>query len=152
MRKLVQFCKHLKDTTKLPRENFTAYADSGDLTPHMRDLGHGIEVGRFKYEAVVQIDRYSGDGFHLLAIATAWLQNHDPERESQDLADPQLNINLNMDGTADVEFGVEFSEAIELMPDEKGPIEYDGRNWRIAPVEIDVAMDLTKMEGKSHAE
>jgi hypothetical protein len=134
MRKLQALTKALQ-SAGAASDATHAFADRGVLMPTGRDLGHGIEIGRFKYDAVIQLERYPDDAYALLAFVTAWLQVHDPDRESQGLGDPD----------------VDFEEALELVPDESGPIEFDGKRWAVAPVPIDVADGLDAMEGRADA-
>jgi hypothetical protein len=128
-----------------------SFADQGTLLPTGRDLGHGIEVGIFKYDGVIQIESYPDDAYLLLAFVTAWLQDNDPERERQGLAEPDVDISPNDDRSADVELAVEFEEALQLVPYADGPITFDGRRWRVADVPIDVAEELANMEGDTDA-
>lgn len=150
MRKLQALTKALQ-TAGAASDATHAFADRGVLMPTGRDLGHGIEIGRFRYDAVIQLERYPDDAYALLAFVTAWLQEHDPDRESQGLGDPDVDVSLDDDRTADVELSVEFEEALELVPDESGPIEFNGQRWRVAEVPIDVADGLESMDGRADA-
>jgi len=84
MRKISALVAHLHAATGLPLENIHAYADKGELAPSGRHLGsvmptgdgparEQVEIGVWKYDAVIQIERYSGDGPALMAIVLAWL-------------------------------------------------------------------------------
>ena len=53
MRKLTAISKHLQQVTGMQRERFFAFADQGTLLPTGRNLGNGVEVGVFKYDAVI---------------------------------------------------------------------------------------------------
>ncbi|MCJ2164651.1 MULTISPECIES: phage tail protein [unclassified Pseudodesulfovibrio] len=129
-----------------------SFADQGVIVPTGRDLGHGLEVGRFKYDAVIQVEGYRDDGMLFVAFVTAWLQVHDPKREALGLADPEIDISLNDDRTADIELSIDFEESLEIVPDEDGPIHYNGQRWRVADVPIDVAEELDDMEGRADVE
>lgn len=151
MKKLGAISKHLQQVTGLLRERFTAFADQGILIPTGKNLGNGVEVGVFKYDAVIQIEGYPGDGYHLLAVVSAWLAGNDPDRDDQELADPEVDITLNDDRTADVDISIEFEERIEIVPDDDGPISFNGSNWSVAEVEIDVAEDIADFDGDTDA-
>jgi hypothetical protein len=151
MRKLAALSKHLQQVTGLHREQFLAFADQGILIPTGRDLGQGVEVGVFKYDAVIQIERYPGDAYHLLAVISAWLADHDGGREDAGLADPEVDISLNDDRTADVDLSVEFEERLEIVPTQDGPIAFDGRTWAVAETPIDVAESLEGLDGEADA-
>ena len=151
MRMLQALATYLQEKTGLPREKFTAFADQGELLLSGRDLGLGIEIGRVRYDAVIQIDGYPGDGVLLLAVIMAWLSDNDADRDGLGLRDPEIDVTLNPDGSADVDLAVEFLEAVEIVPDEGGQIEHAGRTWRVQTVPVDVAEDLENFEGASHA-
>jgi hypothetical protein len=129
-----------------------SFVDQGVIVPVGSDLGHGIVVGRIKYDAVIQIEGYKDDGILFVAFVTAWLQDNDPDRDRLGLADPEVDITLEGRGTADIDLSIEFDEPLELVPDEAGPISYNGRRWRVADVPIDVAESLDDMEGSADAE
>ena len=151
MRRLQALCTHLQQVTGLHRERFFAFADQGVLIPTGKDLGNGVEVGRFKYDAVIQIERYPGDAYHLLALVSAWLADNDPDRNDLDLADPEVDISLNDDRTADVDLAVEFEEALEIVPMDGGPIAFAGRTWAVADAPVDVAEAVEGMDGEADA-
>lgn len=151
MRKLQALTAHLMTVTGLPRENFQAFADRGELSPDGEDLGHGISLGYFRYDAVISIERFPGSGFELLAVVSAWLADHDPDRDRAGLAESEVNVDLNDDTTADVEIAVEFEERLEIVPDDGGPIEFDGRRWRVADVPVNVAEALDDFDGEAEA-
>ncbi|HEX9701324.1 MAG TPA: phage tail protein [Rhodospirillales bacterium] len=149
MRKLAALAKYLQQVTGLHRERFTAFADQGTLIPTGRDLGNGIEIGIFKYDAVIQIERYPGDAYHLLAVVSAWLADNDATRDDDGLADPDVDIGLNDDRTADVDLSVEFEERIQIVPQDGGPIAFDGRDWAVVDVPVDFAESVDGMDGEA---
>lgn len=143
MRKLAALAAHILAVTGIPPEQVYAFADQGDLYPMGRDLGpwrpepgeegkplRQTELGIFRYDAVIQIERYPGDGTAFAAMVAAWLAETDPVRDG--LADPSLNIELNLrGGDADVEIAVEFEERLAAVEDENGDIPFDGTRWRM---------------------
>lgn len=150
MRHLSALAGHLQQVTGLHRERFFAFADQGVLIPTGKDLGeNGVEVGRFKYDAVIQIERYPGDAYHLLALVSAWLTDNDPDRNDLELADPEVDISVNDDRTADVDLSVEFEESLSIIPDDDGPIRFNGRMWAVADVPVDVAEQVGGMDGET---
>lgn len=151
MRKLTAISRHLQRVTGLQRERFFAFADQGTLIPTGRDLGHGVEVGIIKYDAVIQIERYPGDAHHLLSVISAWLADNDACREDNGLVDPEVDISLNDDATADVDLSIEFEERLEIVPQDDGVIEFNGRTWAVADVPVDVAEAVDGMDGEADA-
>ena len=151
MRKLTAISKHLQQVTGMQRERFFAFADQGTLLPTGRNLGNGVEVGIFKYDAVIQIERYPGDAYHLLAVIAAWLADNDPDRDDAGLVDPDIDISLNDDETADVDLSIEFEERIEIVPQDGGVIAFNGRSWAVVDVPVDVAEAVDDMDGEADA-
>ncbi len=156
MRKISALVAHLRDATGLPLENFHAYADKGDVAPSGKHLGtvlaeddgparEQVEIGVWKYDAVIQIERYPGDGPALLAIVLAWLEDNDPDRDG--LSDPEVDVDVNDLVTADVELSVEFEERIIVIEDPAGGIYFRGRRWNVVPTpDIAAATEVTRLE------
>lgn len=149
MKLLQALSTHLLKASRLKRENFYTFADKGELTATGKDLGNGIELARIKYDAVINIERYPGDAFEIMALAMGWLSEHDTERGDLELADPEINVELNDRKTADIELVVEFDEPIQLIPDPQGAITAYGQRWRVDTVPVDVAEDLEDMESST---
>ncbi|XPV75182.1 MAG: phage tail protein [Desulfovibrio sp.] len=146
MKKMHAFCKALQEATGIPREELQAFAEDSDLALTGRDLGHGVEVGLIKYQLVVHIEDYAGSGLPLLAFTAAWLADNDPERHEQGLKDPDVDIDGNDGRSVDIHIAIDFEEAIEIVPEEEGPITFDGRQWKVIDVPIDVATDLVDLK------
>jgi len=150
MHKITALVAHLKEVTRLPREQITAFADKGNLAPTGRHLGEGengeqIEIGIWKYDAVIQLERYAGDGQTLLAVILGWLADNDDDRNG--LADPELDVEINDAKTCDVDIACEFEERITVIEDASGPIVFNGKHWRIAEPNITEAEAVAGMEG-----
>lgn len=159
MRKLTALVRHILDVTKLPPEQIYAYADQGDLYPMGRDLGplrpepdtagkplRQAELGVFRYDGVIQIERYPGEGVAFAALVASWLAENDPERNG--LADPSLTIEINLrGGDADVEVAVEFEERLTAVEDENGDIPFAGTFWRMTEPAITPAETLESLRG-----
>lgn len=159
MRKISALVAYLQAATGLPPENIHAYADKGELAPSGRHLGtvipsgegpdrEQVEIGVWKYDAVIQIERYSGDGPELLAILLAWLADVDLDRDG--LADPEVDAEINDLATADVEIAVEFEEGIVIIEDPAGGIFFRGRPWSVLPTP-DISAAESFAPGNGHA-
>lgn len=152
MRKLQAFTTFLMNSAGIPRENISSFADKGETTLVGEDLGHGVELCRFKYDGVVDIKAYAGDAHLLLALLVAWLNDNDADRAQDELADPDIHL-VDIDGhTADVQLSVEFYESVQIVPGENGPILFNGKKWRMADVSVDVAKKLGDFEGSTGVE
>ncbi len=157
MRKLAALVRHILGITGLPPENLYAFADQGDLVPIGRDRGplrpgpgepgeprQQVELGLFRYDGVIQIERYPGDGAAFAALIASWLMENDPDRDG--LADPSLDIEMNIKGgDCDLEIAVEFEERLAAVEDESGDIPFKGKQWRMTEPVITPVTGLAAM-------
>jgi hypothetical protein len=147
MKKLSALATHLVTLPGITRDQMEAYADLGKLIPVGRDLGHGIEVGRFRYDAVISIERCPASLAEvLLSSLLVWLALHDPEREALGLTDADVDVSLSDEQTVNVEISIEFDEALIIVPDPKGLIAYEGQMWRVDDAGFNVAENLAGLE------
>lgn len=149
MRKLQALTAFLMQATGLRREAFDAFVDSGELNPTGKDLGHGFEVARFRYDSTIYIADYPGDGHQLLALVMAWIVGSDTDREYHGLNDPKIEVTILDAASADVEVSVSFDEGVELVEDPHGRIPYAGKIWSVAAVPVDVAEAVDGMDGEA---
>lgn len=147
MQKLGQLSAHLESLAGISRDQMESFVDLGKLRPTGKDLGQGLEVGRFRYDAVIAIERCpSIIAFTLITSLLLWLDENDPERERYGLEDPDIDVTVEDEQTVFVQLSVEFDESLFIVPDPEGDIAYAGQTWRIADVPIDVAEVLDSME------
>lgn len=147
MRLLNALTKYFESLPGIGRDQMEAFADLGKLSPSGKDLGHGLEIGRFKYDAVISIERCLASlGPLLLAGLIVWLAENDPDRDSLALSDPDVDVTLEDEQTVSVQITVEFDEGIFIVEDPDGPITGDGKQWRVDDVPIDLAETLNKMD------
>ena len=156
MRKFTALVKHLLESSGLPREQCSAFADQGELLLTGRDMGPAyvddqprrqLDLGVWKYEAVINLERYPYDGMTLLALVLAWLAEHDADRAAQGLEDPKITVTLNDGDTSDVELDIFFEEALAVIEDPAGPIKFEGTRWSMAPTVLTPAEKLTGLHG-----
>lgn len=156
MRKFTALVKHLLESSGLPREQVSAFADQGDLLPTGRDMGtvyvddqprRQLEIGVWKYEAVINLERYPFDGPTLLSLVLAWLAEHDAERAAQGLEDPKITVTLNDGETSDVELDIYFEEALAVVEDPAGAIPFEGARWSMAPAVLTPVEKLAALRG-----
>lgn len=133
---------------KLNRENITSFADNGQMIPSGEDFGNNSrEIARFYYDAVIQIERFSGDAETIIALVMGWIMDNDPRRSEINLDDPQINVDYNDDYTCDLEFAIAFAESIQIIADPQGNIVFDGQIWSLKEPDIDTAETLDSMHG-----
>ena len=149
MKKLSALSKHLEALPGIGRDQMEAFVDLGKLHPTGTDLGHGIEVGRFRYDAVISIERCPATlAEMLLSVLLIWLGDNDPNRDHIGLNAPDVDVSLEDEQTVSVQITVDFDEGFTIVPDPKGPIFYEDKQWRIDDVPIDVAEELQRMENR----
>lgn len=147
MRKITALTAFLKAVTGLPGEQVHAFADMGEINPCARNLGviwsedgqsqrEHVEIAVWTYDAVLQLERYAGDGSTLLALIMAWLMDNDPTRDHDALGDPVVDVEINDLSTSDVGVSVKFEERLTIIEDAEGDIPYRGKRWRLTPPEV----------------
>jgi len=147
MKQLSALATYILTLPGITRDQVEAFTDRGKLNPIGKDLGHGLQVGRFRYDAVISIDNCPADSAELLLSGLIiWLSVNDPERESLELSEPDVDVTPLGEQTVFVEISVEFDEALVIVPDPEGPIEYDGRKWRVDDAGVNVAENLAGLE------
>ena len=147
MKKLSALSVYLLTLPGLTRDQMTAFIDQGKLSLIGKDRGQGFEIGRFRYDAVISIDRCPAELAELLlSFLVVWIGENDTERDEMGLVDPDVDISFSDDTTVDVEISVEFDEALVIVPDPVGSIAFKGEMWRVGEVEVDVAEGLVGLE------
>lgn len=124
------------------RKDFDAWMQDGTLVLAPADGGRGMQLARLDYRAVFLIEELPFkelDPAVVLATVAAWLEDHDGHREQLELPDPDYDVEPIDDNTADLTISVQFSEPLNLEPDDQGPVVYGGQRYRVAPYEVWVA-------------
>jgi hypothetical protein len=152
MQKLSALSAHIAALPGIARDNMEAFADLGKLVPTGKDLGNGIEIGRFKYDAVIGIEQCPAVlASLLLSSVMVWLAVNDPDRDLLGLTDPEVDVTIHDEQYVYVQLNIEFDEALGLVPDTSGDILWDGRRWSVSDIGIDVAEVLEKLDKKDGA-
>jgi hypothetical protein len=122
-----------------------SWMESGTVKLEPKNMGAGgVIVAQLSYQAVFTVEGLPFrlvDPAMLLAVAAAWVQEHDHDRDMRGLEDPTYTVTPLDDATADMELAVDFIEPLSLIPDENGPISWQGQRWKVAPYEVWVALD-----------
>lgn len=129
---------HLLAANLVAAEQLDSWMEDGELQTASKNLGNGIRVCRQEYDAVIQIERYAGDPALLFALVTTWVMDNDPDRVSLQLPEPTVDVDIIDDRLADVEITIRFSEPVDLIEDDAGPISYLGKRWFVSPVPVDL--------------
>lgn len=149
LKKVSDLSNVIKTIPGVNEAQIKSFVDVGKLIPSGRDLGHGLEIGRFKYDALITINSCSVDiAERIFSVIFIWLAENDENREKRNLADPEVDISVLDDGAFSMKILIEFDESFSIMKKQSGPIIYNGEHWDITDVSVDIADDLEKIEIK----
>ncbi|MDK2597906.1 phage tail protein [Pseudoalteromonas obscura] len=142
--KLDQVCLHLMNNMKpfIKNNDLDGWQSGGTLMLCGDDLGTGFLLAKWRYGAVIQIERFPHkrlNPYTLLGLLATWVAEHDPQRHDLALDDPELDIEVVSDDHAQVTIELELVDDIELLPDENGPLVYQGQRYRVALVPVNTA-------------
>lgn len=130
-------------------EQMDSWAEEGELIPARKDTDNGMMIGRWRYQGVISIERYSKDAGQLMAAVLAWLTTDD---DRDGLSNPTLDPEPADDGTFYVDVTVQLQETIHLVPDENGPYFIDGQHWGLGDFDLWVAEHSTTHHAAAEAE
>lgn len=108
-------------------------------TKNMGTSGQGMNIMVMQYDCNITFEDfpfYKFDPAVLYALVGTWLMEHDDTRDDFDLPDPDVEIVVEDNDTAEIDFSIEFREPIMVVEDPNGLIEYRGKKYKIAPYEI----------------
>jgi len=137
LEKLQALHTFLVEQNLVDENQVASWMENGKPEACAKSLGNGIRVCRLSYDALVSIERFSGNEDLLLALICVWLMDVDPEREDDELPPPDIDIDILDNGTADVELRVAFIENIDLVEDANGLVPFKGKTWSVASVLVD---------------
>lgn len=121
-------------------EQLDSYIDDGELKLVTRKLdNNNLKLAQFDYQAAFEFTAVAKGPDLLLAHLAMWLQEHDSDRNNHGLADPQIGVDINEQGVAEVEISLHFIEDIELVADDAGELLYKGKKYRLDYTALDVA-------------
>lgn len=136
--KLERITAHLLAANLVASEQLDSWMENGRLETASKYLGNGVRVCRLEYDAVITIERYSKGPSLIFALVTTWLMEHDEDRHTLGLPEPQVEVDVMDRDLADVEITIRFSESVDLVPDDAGLIRYLGTRYNVATVPVDV--------------
>lgn len=119
-----------------------AWQEGGTLILSGEDLGTGYRVAKWKHNAVIAIENFPHlkvAPYNLLALLAAYLLDSGWPRDEHGLTDPTLEIDVISSDNATVIIEVELMDDIDLIPDDSGPVLFDGARYSVALVPVNVA-------------
>ena len=126
--------------------NIDAWQERGTLHVIGDDRGqHGYAIAKWKYTAVIAIEKFPHrrvNPYNLLALISAFLIDSDWERGNFGLDDPAIEIDVVSSDDATIMIDVQLIDDIELIPDDNGPILFNGARYHVSLAPISIAEDV----------
>ena len=142
--KLQQLTEFLLEslTPFVTANSIDAWQERGSLILNGEDLGTGYRVAKWKHNAVIALENFPHhqvNPYNLLAMLAAFLLDSEWPRDEYGLTDPELDIDIISSDNATVIIEIELIEDIDLIPDENGPVLYNGNRYAVALVPVNYA-------------
>ncbi|WP_456297303.1 phage tail protein [Vibrio sp. AK197] len=111
-----------------------------ELKLQSKNMGHGFDLLYQRYEADFYFDKFPFTHYDpavLFANVGAWLIDNDASRfDHDDLDDPEVDVVMEDEKSAEVLISVTFEEPVKVIQDDNGPITWRGQSWRIEEYDI----------------
>ena len=143
--KLQEICEFLLSNLNpmVKANNMDAWQERGTLMLSGEDKGKGgYQVAKWKYTAVIAIENFPHkkiNAYNVFAMVAAYLIDNDSDRDEYGLDDPEFDIEIISNDNAMVLIEVMLIDNIELIPDSKGPVIFDGQRFYVATADFDLA-------------
>lgn len=131
-------------------QGFDSQMDEVVFIPAQRDNGLGqYRLAIIRYNAVLTWERYpyrEHDPKILMALFMSWLTQDERgllEEAGLDSELPEFDIETIDKETAIMVVTLPMAEELNLVPDAKGEIPFDGQRWRLAEPDIWTAEEMT---------
>lgn len=135
LQKMTALAQHLIQQNLFAAENFDYWMENGKSEYCCNKQGKGFVVGRFAYDAVLNVERFASDASLFLALINIWINENDSSREHDNLELPEVDVTPLDDKTVDVEVRIRFIQDITIMPSDQGSIVMNGTRYGIAELE-----------------
>ncbi|EHN8808824.1 phage tail protein [Enterobacter hormaechei] len=129
---------------------FGSVVDEMEFVPAAKDLGLGqYRQAVIRYDAVLSWERFPYrlcPPQLLMSLMAAWLDEADRELLDEigvTEADPQWDVSVADEETADIVLTVPMAEELVIREDEKGLIPWQGKRWSLVEPEIWTALTAT---------
>lgn len=119
-----------------------AWQTDGRLHIIQDDMGAGLNIAKWQYNAVIAIERLPHIKFNpyiILAILAAWLADNEWPQDEYSLEDPTIDIDIISDDHAQMMINIELIEDLQIVEDRNGQIPYMGKRFRLENVPINWA-------------
>lgn len=136
LEKMQALATHLKSQNLFAAEQFDYWMENGTSEYTCKRHGNGFVISRFRYDAVLSVERYSQSADLFLALLSVWLMDNDCERDQLELPMPEVDVTALDDQLVDLEVKITFDEQVMIVPDDEGQIVFNGNRYSIAPAVI----------------
>ena len=123
--------------------NIDAWQERGTLILSGEDKGvDGYQVAKWKHYAVIALENFPHrkiNPYNLLAMVAAYLIDSDWPRDEYGLDDPEFDIDMVSKDNTTVLIEVQLMDDIELIPDDNGPVQFNGGRYRVSLVPVNIA-------------
>ena len=123
--------------------NIDAWQERGTLILSGEDKGiDGYQVAKWKHSAVIALENFPHrkiNPYILLALISAYLIDSDWPRDEYGLDDPEIDVDVTSKDNTTVLIEVQLMDDIELIPDDNGPVPFNGGRYRVSLVPINIA-------------
>ncbi|GLS26162.1 phage tail protein [Marinibactrum halimedae] len=137
--KLTQLTRYLLSQQLCAQENLDSWAESVKLELRARQQGNGLVLCEVHYTAQFEVDRVTTNPVYWFAHIVTWLYENDPDRDVNQLDDPEIEVEPTENQAVSISFEVEFYEPVTLVEDDNGEFELSGTRYRIDTPVMDVA-------------
>ena len=132
--------------------NIDAWQERGTLILSGEDKGYGYQVAKWKHSAVIALENFPHrkiNPYILLALISAYLIDSDWPRDEYGLDDPEIDVDVTSKDNTTVLIEVQLMDDIELIPDDNGPVPFNGGRYRVSLVPINIAetVDVQQTQG-----
>lgn len=144
MSMLQKLALHLLDILSpgVKANDIDAWQTDGRLHIIQDDMGEGLNLAKWQYNAVIAIERLPHTKFNpyiILAILAAWLADNEWPKDEFSLADPTIDIDIISDDHTQIMINIELIEDLQIVEDKDGLIPYMGKQYRLENVPINWA-------------
>ena len=153
--KMEQLAAYLEEKPFFDQCRFDFFMGDATVMPAGISKGHDQWIiNRTEYPAFFYFERITNETAELIPVwVTTWLNDHDLQHRSG-LAFPTVTTETLAERDAELvnlELTVEFREDIKIGPDENGPIDYNGKQYKvISHFDSDTAESIGKVNGGLH--
>ena len=131
MEKAIALKRHIAECGLYNPEHVDVWGEGGETRPSFSQAGSDLLVCRVNYTAVIEVLGATGSINHLLALATAWIQENGGEN---DALEPWEGEPVDRD-RADITLRVRFEEESRYIPAEpayagKDTLVFNGVTWK----------------------